>query len=127
MPISTSTVFHFTRSSENLISILAHTFRPHFCLEDLNVVMPDSRHEEDLEFAIPMVSFCDIPLSQVSPHLKHYGNYGIGLSKDWAISSGLAPVLYVVRGSLYCSGCPMFSRSFWLMQSGAVGSHELFQ
>ena len=99
MPISTSNVFHFTSSSENLISILEHNFRPHFCLEDLTVIMPDSSNQADLVFAIPMVSFCDIPLSQVSPHLKRYGYYGIGLSKKWAIRSGLAPVIYVVRGS----------------------------
>jgi len=99
MPISTSTVFHFTNSPDHLISILTSNFLPHFCLEDLTVVMPDLSHKEDLEFALPMVCFCDIPLSQISPHLAHYGNYGIGLTKTWAIQNGLAPVLYLLRGS----------------------------
>jgi hypothetical protein len=99
MPISTSTVFHFTNRFENLVSILEHTFRPHYCLEDLNIIMPNYNDLAGFVFAIPMVSFCDIPLSQVIPHLRRYGNYGIGLSKEWAIKSGLSPVLYIIRNS----------------------------
>jgi hypothetical protein len=99
MPISTNTVFHFTNSFENIVSILENNFRPHFCLEDLTVVMPDRIHEADLVFAIPMICFCDIPLSQATPHLKRYGQYGIGLSKRWAIQAGLCPVLYIIQNS----------------------------
>jgi len=99
MPISTNTAFHFTNSFENIVSILENKFRPHFCLEDLTVVMPDRSHEADLVFAIPMVCFCDIPLSQAAPHLKRYGQYGIGLSKKWAILAGLCPVLYIIQNS----------------------------
>jgi hypothetical protein len=83
MNISSNTLFHFTDKIENVISILKEEFRPHFCLEDLNdFVAPDDRIEE-LEHAIPMVCFCDIPLSQSMNHRKTYGNYGIGLSKEW--------------------------------------------
>lgn len=109
MPISTNTVFHFTNSFENIVSILENTFRPHFCLEDLTVVMPDRSHEADLVFAVPMVCFCDIPLSQATPHLKHYGPYGIGLSKKWAMQAGLCPVLYIVQNS------PLASRLFLII------------
>lgn len=46
-----------------------------------------------------MVCFCDIPLSQVSTHMDHYGSYGIGLSKTWGISKGISPVIYIHENS----------------------------
>ena len=99
MPISSDVLFHFTIRLENLESILTSDFRPHFSLENLNVIMPDSEHTHELEFAIPMVSFCDIPLSQTIQHMEVYGSYGIGLSKEWGKSRGVCPVLYTVPHS----------------------------
>ncbi len=47
-----------------------------------------------------MVSFCDIPLSQIKEHIENYGNYAIGLSKEWGIDNGISPVLYVHKNSM---------------------------
>ena len=46
-----------------------------------------------------MVCFCDIPLSRVDEHVQFYGQFGIGLTKEWAISNGLTPIHYVSHNS----------------------------
>src|SRR5205814_1163321 len=51
--------------------------------------------------AHPMISFCDIPLSDSTQHFSAYGKYGIGLSKAWAITNGVNPVIYIDKNSLF--------------------------
>lgn len=92
--ISSNTLFHFTPSAEYLISILTNNFQPRYCLEKLNIV-----EEEEIEIAIPMVCFCDIPLSQIKDHVNTYGNYGIGMTKKWAQTNALNPILYISEES----------------------------
>lgn len=94
--ISTNTVFHFTRSIDNLESILNNDFYPQFCFEDIFGTISGI---PGVEKAIPMVCFCDIPLSQVRKHIKTYGEYAIGLSKRWAIKQKINPVLYAYPNS----------------------------
>lgn len=51
---------------------------------------------------IPMISFCDIPIMQLfrdSDHLENFGQYGIGLTKDWGISKRVSPVIYAHKSS----------------------------
>jgi len=94
-PISADTLFHYTSSLSILESILINEFYPRYCLEDHS--MFNSKHNSLphlCERAIPMVCFCDIPLSSIRNHAKNYGNYAIGLSKDWGKSKGISPVLY---------------------------------
>jgi hypothetical protein len=111
-PVSADTLFHFTGSKENLISILTDEFCPHFCLEDLTI-LNRSDDNAPFEIAIPMVSFCDLPLSQIGFHLSVYGDYGIGMSKTWARRKGITPVLYLHRDSLIVSRLgKMLNQSF---------------
>ncbi len=88
--ISANTVFHFTSSVENIKNILTNHFRPRVCLERIDYIK-----KEKLDFGLPMVCFCDIPLSEVGNHIKTYGEYAIGLNKSWAIKNGITPVLYL--------------------------------
>lgn len=93
--LSSETLFHFTGSIENLNGILENGFYPHYSLEKFLL----SLKREPSELAIPMVSFCDIPLSEVKDHVSIYGYHGIGMSKEWAENNGLNPVLYLHKGS----------------------------
>jgi hypothetical protein len=71
--------------------------RSRFCLEDWDLVIPTIKDYSDkgpLDFAVPMVSFCDIPLSQIRKHVRYYGHYAIGLTKEWGIENNICPVLY---------------------------------
>lgn len=100
MPISSDSLFHFTNKLDHLFNILTNNFRPHYCLEDFNnVLAPEDTYFPELEFAIPMVCFCDIPLSNAAQHMEVYGYYGIGLTKKWGKINGITPVLYTYRGS----------------------------
>jgi len=42
-----------------------------------------------------MICFCDIPLSKSKSQRLAYGDFVIGLTKDWGVRSGLNPVMYV--------------------------------
>jgi hypothetical protein len=102
-PVSANSLFHFTGSLENLLNILTNEFRPRFCLENFGLLKEhavSAVKDEDLEWAIPMVCFCDLPLSQTGFHLSVYGDYGIGLTKDWGKRNGIAPVLYAYSQSI---------------------------
>ncbi len=95
MSLSSNTIVHFTNSKESLKGILRDNFKIFYCMEQLSI-----GGREPIEFAVPMVSFCDIPLSQVKSHIVKYGAYGIGLTKEWAEKQKLNPVLYVEKDSL---------------------------
>ncbi|WP_324036663.1 abortive infection system antitoxin AbiGi family protein [Aeromonas caviae] len=95
MAISTNSIIHYTGSYKALTSILEEGFKVKYCLEKLYL------HDEVSNAAHPMVSFCDIPLSDSTQHFSAYGKYGIGLSKEWAIKNGVNPVIYIDRNSLF--------------------------
>ncbi len=92
--ISANTLFHFTSSIENIRSILTNNFSPRYCLEKLDFVAG-----AEMEIGIPMVCFCDIPLSQVTQHINTYGSYAIGLKKEWALANAISPVIYLYTES----------------------------
>lgn len=87
--IRTSCLFHFMREMDVLKSILKTGIIPNFCKEDLHY------YKRGLILGIPMVSFCDIPLTRTTDFKERYGEFAIGLSKEWAIKNRINPILYV--------------------------------
>jgi hypothetical protein len=95
MKISTNNLFHFTPNITSLKSILKKGFYVRYSLENYGDIF-----DKENEVLIPMVCFCDIPLSLVSDHTKTYGKFGIGLSKEWGINNKISPVIYTNENSI---------------------------
>jgi hypothetical protein len=110
MVISSNTLFHFTSNMDNLLNILTNEFRPRYCLENWSNLFIETG---EFQQAFPMVCFCDLPISQLNEHLKFYGNYGIGMKKEWGIKNRINPVLYLhSKSSLATSIAVLMKSSF---------------
>lgn len=94
MGLYPSILFHFTNRA-NFNSILKDTFKLSYARESI-IGKTNKR-----EFGVPMVSFCDLRLSELKDHIESYGKYGIGLTKEWAYRKGLNPVFYVTETSSF--------------------------
>jgi len=92
MSLSSNSIIHFTKTSDALKGILQNNFRLKYCVEMITL-------SDKLNYAAPMISFCDIPLSQMKDHIGKYGSYAIGFTKEWAQKNKLNPVIYVQEGS----------------------------
>lgn len=87
--LSANTLFHFTKSKDILINILKSNFRPNYCREKTYFT------DKSPYWEIPIVCFCDIPLSQIKEHTSWYGEYAIGITKEWAVKNNVNPILYI--------------------------------
>ena len=83
----TSSLFHYTKYN-HLKQILVEGFTPNYCSEDL------STEGTQFVLGIPMVCFCDIPLTRTEEFTSRYGKHAIGLNKEWA-RNRLNPIMYV--------------------------------
>ncbi|MGO2145914.1 MAG: abortive infection system antitoxin AbiGi family protein [Serratia bockelmannii] len=89
-----SSLFHFTKKSEHLFLILSGMYFKTSVARERITSKGGRRY-----FGVPMVSFCDIRLSQLEEHTQKYGEFGLGLTKSWAETKGLHPVLYMSKES----------------------------
>lgn len=92
----TSSLFHYT-SLNSLKKVLEDGIKPNYCKEDF------STSSQQLIIGIPMISFCDIPLTRTYEFTSRYGNHAIGLSKKWAIHNGINPILYANTNEILSS------------------------
>lgn len=94
--LSSKNFFHFT-PKETLKKILKNRFYALYSEEEIFKTAFD-KDDESNQF-IPMVSFCNIPLSMIKKHCLEYHQYGIGLTDNWVKANKINPVLYSYRGS----------------------------
>ena len=121
--LSPDSLFHFTPHFANLLGILENTFYPRYCYEEFNLI--DNDAQSFIEDAIPMVCFCDIPLSQLMSHIQTYGRYGLGMSKEWGIREGLNPVIYFNKNSHLAERISVITNSLiWRNDSTAKAFKE---
>lgn len=89
----TTSLFHYTKEWKNVLGILENGIYFSYSYDDLGAIF----------IAIPMISFCDIPLSRNQEHINRYGKYAVGISKDALLNkypNGFwGPVNYVFNGS----------------------------
>jgi hypothetical protein len=89
-----NTLFHFTPKFDILTDILKTGFWPRFCREEYEWLV-----RSRFSLRIPMVCFCDIPLSRIQSHTADYGAFGLGMTRAWGKRKGLNPLVYVKEGS----------------------------
>lgn len=111
-----SSLFHFTSKEKTFKLILENGLRYSFAFESFpdsvinNVFckgifspIENGQSVTDRGIAIPMISFCDIPLTRVNTHSKRYGKFAIGIRKDFLChfySDFINPVLYADSNSV---------------------------
>lgn len=100
MAVSANTLFHFT-NNKSLKGILgSQGFFCQYSDEHFENILPAT---SDFRFTyIPMISFCDLTIAQLynnPEHRKSFGEYAIGLTKEWGIKNRVSPVMYVHKNS----------------------------
>lgn len=102
-------LYHFTKRYDSLKSIMTDKFKPFYCIEDLSFIYK----EENIVMAFPIVCFCDIPFERHYNHKTKYGNYGIGLTKDWAKKNNLSVVSYTYKESLVSASLRIMIKNYF--------------
>lgn len=102
MEISSSSLFHHKKKFKYFIEILYNGFE-HRASDESLPFTPNSSSAFyapggiQYDFQFGAVCFTDLPSDKIQPHIDQYGEYIIGLSKDWGIINGITPIRYVHR------------------------------
>ena len=127
---SANSLFHFMKEERFLTkSIERGALVPRYCKEDIEYMnLKNPRGEIMKEMVVLQKCFCDIPFHKISEkfaieivnekeiseettrkvdereyntHIGCYGEYGLVFSKEWCVTQGFQPVLYVNTESEY--------------------------
>ncbi|MEC0091510.1 abortive infection system antitoxin AbiGi family protein [Paenibacillus macquariensis] len=89
---SANVLFNFMKKLDYLkMTLLNKALIPRYNLEDISYL----KLKDIKSICFPMKCFCDIHLNKLVHHMENYGDYGIGLHKEWGIDNGIQPINYV--------------------------------
>ena len=86
--IYSQSFFHYT-TKKGLLGILKDGFGASYCKEQFKNSAGNLRY-----IGIPMISFCDIPLSLLPKIVYAQRGYAIGMKREWGLRKCLIPVFY---------------------------------
>lgn len=95
MGLSSNTLWHQTDFYPLQRIIKAKKINVNYSLEDLKSLSP-----YPFNYAFPMISFSDIPLSEFGAHIDKYGGHSIGFKRDWIVRNNFSPVSYYSNRSI---------------------------
>jgi hypothetical protein len=90
--LSSTNLFNFTDTIEHLKSNL---YGIH-CQDNLERLPQISK---PMSYVVPLVSFCDIPLGVIKEHIDWYGNYAIGIKREFARTLNVCPIWYIHKNN----------------------------
>ena len=88
MNIYSNSFFQRVKDHTIIQSILEQVFKAFYCKEEIF----RGKGVPSTYIGIPMISFCDIPLSNIARN--NYGKCGIAMARAWGRDRHLEPVLY---------------------------------
>lgn len=100
MEISSSSLFHHKSEFKYFMDILKSGFE-HRTMDESLPFSPSSSSAFNppgiirYDFKFKAVCFTDLPSDKIEPHINQYGEYIIGLTKDWGKANEITPIRYV--------------------------------
>ncbi|MBQ3414927.1 MAG: hypothetical protein IJH39_06195 [Clostridia bacterium] len=93
---SANVLFKFMNKIDYLKEILSNrAIAPRYYEESIEYLEIDKLKK----IVFPMICFCDINVSRLSEHVGYYGQFGIGLNKNWGIRNGIQCINYINSNS----------------------------
>lgn len=87
MGLSSNILWHQTNYTSLRKIIKGKSLKCSYSLEEVDEILGQ-------KVASPMISMCDLPISELSEYQGKYGDYAIGLSREWGVKNKFTPIWY---------------------------------
>lgn len=87
MGLSSNILWHQTNHASLKNIIKSRSLKCSYSLEEVDEILGQ-------KVAFPMISMCDLPISELTEYQGKYGDYAIGLSREWGVKNRFTPIWY---------------------------------